>query len=118
MQCFYGSSVALDRIVYGPSGYSTAPLLVAIDGRTGELVWRKRGFALANVIGVGKRLLILDDEGTLAMATPGAEDLEVHSRARVLEAPARTPPTVVGTVVYARDQRSIVALDLGGSGVP
>jgi hypothetical protein len=58
-------------------------------------------------------LVILDDEGTLALATPGPEDLTVHAEARVLSAPARTPPTIVGNVVYARDQESIVALDLG-----
>jgi outer membrane protein assembly factor BamB len=115
-QCFYGSMVRLGERLYGPTGYQTAPLLAAIDTRTGELAWRERGFALANVIGVGDRLLILDDEGTLALATPGPDGLEVHARARVLSEPARTPPTIVGRVVYARDQESIVALDLGGPG--
>jgi len=114
-QCFYGSAVHLGDYVYGPSGYSAAPLVVAIDARTGELAWRKRGFAVANVIGVGDRLVILDEEGTLALATPGPEDLTVHAKASVLSEPARTPPTIVGNVVYARDLKSIVALDLGRS---
>jgi outer membrane protein assembly factor BamB len=114
-QCFYGSSVRIGDYVYGPSGYSAAPLMVAMNARTGELVWRKRGFALANVIGAGDRLLILDDEGTLALATPGPDDLKVHAKARVLSAPARTSPTIVGNILYARDQKSIVALDLGRS---
>jgi outer membrane protein assembly factor BamB len=115
-QCFYGSSIRFGDYIYGPSGYSRSPLMVAIDARTGELAWRKRGFALANLVGVGDRLVILDEEGTLALATPGPEDLTVHAEARVLAAPARTPPTIVGNVVYARDQESIVALDLGRSG--
>jgi outer membrane protein assembly factor BamB len=114
-QCFYGSFVLLGNHVYGPSGYSASPLVVAIDARTGELAWRKRGFAVANVIGVGDRLVILDEEGTLALATPGPEDLTVHAKARVLSEPARTPPTIVGNVVYARDLETIVALDLGRS---
>jgi outer membrane protein assembly factor BamB len=112
-QCFYGSLVPLGDRLYGPSGYQTAPLIAAIDVRTGELAWRERGFTLANLIGIGERLLILDDEGTLALATPGPNGLEVHDRARVLSEPARTPPTVVGRVVYVRDQKKIVALDLG-----
>jgi outer membrane protein assembly factor BamB len=112
-QCCYGSSVRSGDHVYGPSGWARAALVVAIDARTGELAWRKRGFALASVIGVGERLLILDEEGTLALATPGTEDMTVHAEARVLSAPARTAPTIVGNVVYARDQESIVALDLG-----
>jgi outer membrane protein assembly factor BamB len=112
LQCFYGSAVTLDGMIYGPSGYSASPLLVALEAATGELAWRKRGFALSNVTAVGRRLLILDDEGTLALATPGAQDLLVHAETRILREPALTPPTIVGTVVYARDQRSIVALDL------
>ena len=114
-QCFYGSSVRFGDYVYGPSGYSAAPLMVAINARTGELACRKRGFALANVIGVGNRLVILGDDGMLALATPGPEDLAVHAEARVLSAPARTPPTIVGNIVYARDRESIVALHLGRS---
>ena len=116
LQCFYGSTVVLDGMIYGPSGYSTAPLLVALDARTGEMAWRERGFSMANVTAVGKRLLILDDEGMLALATPGPGGLRFHARARVLKAPARTPPTIVGTLLYARDQRSIVALELGKPG--
>jgi outer membrane protein assembly factor BamB len=112
-QCFYSSLVGFGDYVYGSSGYSRTPLMAAINVRTGELAWRKRGFALANVIGVGNRLLILGDDGELALATADPDGLTVHAEARVLSEPARTAPTIVGNIAYARDQESIVALDLG-----
>jgi hypothetical protein len=85
----------------------------AINARTGEIAWRVRGFNLSHVIAVGDRLILLDDEGKLTLATPGPDGLTVHSDARILSSPALTPPTRHGTVLYARDQREIVALELG-----
>ena len=43
-------------------------------------------------------------------------ELEVHSETRILSSPALTPPTLHGTALYVRDQREIVALDLGPPG--
>jgi outer membrane protein assembly factor BamB len=75
VQCFYGAAVRVGDFVYGPSGWSAAPLLVALDARTGELAWRERGFAVANVIGAGDRLLILDADGKLALATADPSEI-------------------------------------------
>ena len=112
-QCFYSSTVLLGDHLYGVSGYQSSPRLIALDARTGELAWRKRGFAVANLVAAGDHLLILDEEGKLTLATPGPDGVEVHAEARVLVEPARTPPTIVGTVLFARDFHSVVALDLG-----
>jgi outer membrane protein assembly factor BamB len=112
-QCFYSSTVLMGEQVYGVSGYQASPRMMAVNARTGELAWRMRGFAVANVVGVGDRLLILDEDGELTLATPGPDGLTIHCRARILTSPARTPPTILGTVLYARDQVSLVALDLG-----
>jgi hypothetical protein len=38
----------------------------------------------------------------------------VQAEARILSSPALTPGTLDGTVLYARDQEKIVALELGG----
>jgi len=112
-QCFYSSTVLMGDLVYGVSGYQASPRMMAVNARTGELAWRMRGFPVANLVGVGDRLLILDEDGELTLASPHSDGLTIHSRARILTSPARTPPTVLGTVLYARDQVSLVALDLG-----
>ena len=85
----------------------------AINARTGKVAWRKRGFALANLVAVGDRVIILEDEGTLSLATLSPEGITVHAKGKILEPPARTPPTIAGTRLYARDFKNILALDLG-----
>ena len=79
---------------------------------TGEIVWQDTSFAPAAVIVVDGKLLILDDSGTLALATPGPTSLTVHARAKILEGPCHAPPTLVEKRVYIRDDQRVVALDL------
>jgi hypothetical protein len=43
------------------------------------------------------------------LSREGAEEL---SRARLFETTSWTPPTLVGTTLYARDRERIVAIDL------
>jgi len=113
LQCFYSSMVLQGEIIYGVSGYQASPRMTALNARSGRVVWRQRGFAVAHVLAAGDRLLILDEDGRLALATPAPDGLTIDAEAPVLTAPARTAPTVVGTTLYARDLRSLVALDLG-----
>jgi hypothetical protein len=77
------------------------------------MLWRDRSVARSTLVAVGNRLLILDEDGTLTLATPGAEGLVVHAQAQIFEGRAWTAPTIVGTTLFARDRKEIVALDLG-----
>jgi len=113
VQCFYGRFAKVGEILYGTSGFQSGPRFCAIDLRSGKILWRSRGFSLSHVLAAGDRLILLDDEGKLTLASPAPRGLDVHSEASVLSAPALTPPTLSGTVLYARDQRRIVALSLG-----
>lgn len=112
LQCFYSATVRLHDRVYGVSGYQASPRMTALDARTGELLWRKRGFAVGHLLAVGDRLLLLDEDGKLTLASPGEDGLVVHAEAQLLAAPARTPPTLVGRVLYARDLATVVAVEL------
>jgi len=112
VQCFYGSFALVGDTIYGTSGFQSGSRMSAINARTGEIVWRVRGFNLSHVVAIGDLLVLLDDEGKLTLASPGPDGLEVHAKARILSSPALTPPTLHGTVLYVRDQREIVALEL------
>ena len=105
-QCFYGSLAVLGDHVYGSSGSSTAPLMAAINARTGELAWRTRGFALSNVVGVGNRLVVFDEDGKLTLATPAPDGLTIQAEAQVLRGTSLTPPTVQGKIIFVRDLTS------------
>ena len=67
----FGNAVRLGSRVYASNGDFGAAPLAAIDVATGEIVWRDRSVARSTLIGAGGRLLLLDEDGTLALATPG-----------------------------------------------
>jgi len=113
IQFYHVSSVRQGDYVYGSTGTMAPAFLAAVNIRTGEIAWRERGFAKANCVLADGRLIILDEDGNLALATATPAALAVHSRVQLLDEVAWTVPTVVGRTLYVRDQKSIMAFDLG-----
>ena len=109
---YHVTSVRIGDYVYGSSGSGTPNLFAAINMKTGKIAWRKRGFAMALTVFADGHLIILDEEGQLAIATATPDDLEVHSKVPLLEEVAWTVPTIVGNKMYVRDKKAIMALDL------
>jgi outer membrane protein assembly factor BamB len=109
----FGNAVRIGNRIYASNGDFGAAPFAAVDVTTGDMLWRDRAVGRATLIAAGSRLLILDEEGVLTLATPGDTGLQVHARTQVFEQRAWTAPTLVGTTLYARDRREIVALDLG-----
>lgn len=113
-QSHFSNVVRLDSFFVVSDGDYGPTFLVAADARSGEVLWKLRGFAKANFLLVdGSKLLILDEDGDLALATASRDTLKVHARASVLTRVARTAPTLVGTKLYIRDHASIMAIELG-----
>ena len=109
----FGNAVRLGTRVYASSGDFGAAPFAAVDIRTGEILWRDRSVARSTVIGAGGRLILLDEDGTLVLATPGESGLTVHASAPVLKGRAWTVPTLCGSTLYLRDSAEIVALRIG-----
>ena len=80
--------------------------------KTGKVAWRDRGFAKATTVLADGRLIILDEEGKLAIATATPDELKIHSEVALFDDVAWTVPTVVGHTMYVRDKKVIMALDL------
>ena len=113
MRLQFSNAVRLAGRIYGSSGdFGPAPF-TALDLATGTILWRDRSLARASVLAVGERLVLLDEDGNLALASAGDSGLVIHARAKLLEAPAWTPPTLLGRTLYLRDRKVILALDLG-----
>jgi hypothetical protein len=89
--------------------------VTALDVRTGEVAWQQRNFARANFVHADGKLIVLDEDGTLALASISPNGLQVHAKASVLTNRAWTVPTLVGTRLYLRDRATIKALELGRS---
>ncbi len=118
VQFYHVTSAQQGDWVYGSSGTTTPAFLTAINIRTGQIGWRERGFAKANCMDADGRILILDEDGVLALAAATPERLDVQARARITDRRAWTVPTLVGRVLYVRDSSKIMALDLGEPSAP
>ncbi len=113
MRVQHTTAVRVGDHVYGASGDFGPAFLVAVDVSTGELAFRQRGFAKANLLVAGDRLIILDEDGNLAVGTPSPEGIEIHLQAKVLDRLAWTVPTLLGTRLYVRDRHQMKAFELG-----
>lgn len=109
----FGNAVRIGDRIYASNGDFGAAPFAAVDVRTGDMLWRDRSVARASLIAVGTRLIILDEEGTLTMGTPGDDALAVQGQMQLFDGRSWTVPTLVGTRLYARDRKEIVALELG-----
>ncbi len=112
MRLHFGNAVRLGELIVGSSGdFGPAPL-TGLEAATGKVLWRERSLARASIVAAGSRLILLDEEGQLALATASDAGVEIHSRVELLSFPSRTVPTLAGTTLYLRDRREILALDL------
>jgi outer membrane protein assembly factor BamB len=112
MRVHMGTIIRVGDHVYASSGDFGPAFVTALDVRNGALAWQERGFARANFVYADGKLIFLDEDGTLALASASPTGLQVHAKAQVLTNRAWTVPTLVGTRLYVRDRASIKALEL------
>ncbi len=116
MKVHHQSVVRAGDTIIGSSGDFGPAFLIGVDARSGELRFKARGFAKANLLRVGEQILILDEDGVLALASHDSAGLEIHAKAQILSSRTWAVPALVGTTLYLRDQKEIVALELGPPG--
>jgi outer membrane protein assembly factor BamB len=113
MRVHIGTVIRLGDMAIGSSGDFGPCPTVAIDVKTGNVLWQNRAFARSTFLYADNKLVIMDEDGTLGLATATRDGMTVLARASILKNRAWTVPTLVGTRLYVRDRRNIVALDLG-----
>jgi outer membrane protein assembly factor BamB len=111
LRVHHGTMIRLGDLVVGSSGTGPAPM-TAVDVKTGKVVWQDRTFPKATFVYADGKLILLDEDGQLALVRVSPQGMNVIATAAVLDRLSWTPPTLVGTNLYLRDQRTIVALDL------
>jgi outer membrane protein assembly factor BamB len=109
----FTNGIRIGNHLYGTSGDFGPAFLGALDVRTGEVAWQERGFSRANLVHADGKLVILDEDGQLALAEVSPGGLKRLASAKLFTTTAWTVPTLVGTTLYARDRERIVALSLG-----
>ncbi len=113
IQSHFGTIIRRGDFVYLSSGHSGPAFMTAVNVKTGQVAWQQRGFAKAQLLYADGKFVMLDEDGTLALATATPQNFSVLAKAPLLKRIAWTPPTLVGTRLYVRDRNTIVALDLG-----
>jgi outer membrane protein assembly factor BamB len=111
-QVVFTNVLLLGTTLIGSMGVNTAPL-TGLDLDTGSILWRERGFNKANVLLADGKLIILDEDGELGLAVLEKNGLDIRSRCQLLEKSSWTVPTLIGSRLYARDRKTIVALEIG-----
>lgn len=133
LQLGYHNAVRSGEVVYAVHGGNGAFFMTALDVRTGQVLWRERGFVSGNVIYADGKLITLEEDGHLSISTATPEKLELKSRFQLFGpvedevGPVRpthiaqkvwSTPTLVGDRLYVRDDQVLVALDLSKAGNP
>jgi len=107
----YWNSLRLGDHAYLSIG-GQGSMVAAVEIASGEIAWRQRGFRQANFIQVGSQTILLDANGQLALVELSPEGMQVLAQTEVVDGETWTVPTLVGTKLFLRDQRSIRAIEL------
>jgi len=99
--------------VYGTSGQSATAILTATHVASGETAWRARGFSRASMLFADGKAILMEEDGDLSLVRLAPDGLETLATTPLFDTTAWTVPTLVGTMLYARDRERIVALELG-----
>ena len=106
------NAMRLGDVIYASTGHLGPAFFTAMDVKTGRVLWQDRGFSHASFLYADGKFIVLDEDGTLGLASPTPTGLDVHSRVELLSGTSWTVPTLVGTTLYVRDRRNILALRL------
>lgn len=113
MRVHIGTVIRLGDFAVGSSGDFGPCPTVAIDLKTGNILWQDRQFARSTFLYADNKLVIMDEDGNLGLATVDRGGMTVLAKAPVLTNTAWTVPTLVGSTLYVRDRRTMAAFALG-----
>jgi len=106
------SSVFYNGHVYG---FDVA-IFKAIDAWTGEEKWKARGFERGSLLEVDGDLIVLGENGRLALVEATADGYHETASFQALEGKSWTMPTLAGGRLYLRNHTEMVSLDLSTAG--
>ena len=112
MKNHFGTSVLVGDYIYG---FDNA-ILKCIEARTGKEQWKHRGYGKGALIYADGYLVLLSDNGRLALAQATPDGFREKAGVQVLDGRSWTMPTLANGRVFVRDMRKIVCLDLRAGG--
>jgi outer membrane protein assembly factor BamB len=114
LRLHHGNAMRIgDAIYFSSGGKGSQAILSAVEARTGKILWQERSIEKATFVWADNKLITLDQDGNLMIAHPSPQGFKIATKAQLLSRLAWTPPVLVGTRLYLRDRRTMMAVDLG-----
>ncbi|MEL7060209.1 MAG: PQQ-binding-like beta-propeller repeat protein [Acidobacteriota bacterium] len=107
----FSSSLVRDDVIYGFHD----KILQALDAGTGEVLWRHRGFGHGSLFALGDHLVVLGEDGELALAQTGRERYRQAADHALPRGRYWTVPTLFDGRLYVRNAQRLVALEPAAS---
>jgi outer membrane protein assembly factor BamB len=109
----YATSVYAGGYLYGFHGrQEQGQSFRAVEFQTGKVRWSQDRFGAGSVTLAGNRLLLLRENGELVLAAASPDGFTPVARAQVLPGTVRAYPAIAGGRLYARNDDTLVCLDL------
>ena len=113
LRLHHGNAMRIgDAIYFSSGGKGSQAILSAVNARTGQIYWQERSIEKATFVWADQKLITLDQDGNLMLAYPSPQGFRIAAKAPLLTHLAWTPPVLVGTRLFLRDRRQMVAVDL------
>jgi len=114
LRLHHGNAMCIgDTLYFSSGGKGSVAIFTAVDFRSGKVLWQDRGIAKATFVWADQKLITLNGDGDLMIVHPSPEGFKVAAKASLLTSLAWTPPVLVGSRLYVRDRRNMMAVDLG-----
>ena len=107
----YSSAVLSDGHIYGPDGASGA-IFVCLDAKTGKRKWKGGRYGFGQVILAGQYLVILCENGDLALVEATPESHREVSRVQALDGDTFSHPVMAEGKLLVRNHREMICFDL------
>jgi outer membrane protein assembly factor BamB len=114
LRLHHGNAIRIgDTLYFSSGGKGSQAILSAVDIRSGKIHWQQRSIEKATFVWADDKLITLDQDGVLMIAHPSPQGFTISAKAPLLTNLSWTPPALVGTRLYIRDRRTMMAVDLG-----
>jgi outer membrane protein assembly factor BamB len=104
----FSGSVLRDSVIYGLD----EGILAALDVETGELKWKAGRYGYGQVLLAGNNLIVLTEDGDLALVRAVPDRHQELTRFHVLEGKTWNVPAIAGGYLLVRNLAEMAAFDL------
>jgi outer membrane protein assembly factor BamB len=113
MSNHYSTCVFKDGYLYGFHGrQEEGQELHAIELKTGKIMWSKERFGAGTVTLAGTRLLVVRENGELAIAPASPKEFRPSESARILGGVIRAYPAIADGRLYVRNEHTLICVRL------